>query len=68
MATAQIIIRMKVVKAFDYTTAGREYDVTPGRTSKASVDFRRADGSGYGCYVPAWQFRQAVNDGWVEAA
>lgn len=60
--------RMKVVTAFDCTTAGREYDVTVNPRAPRSVDFRRTDGSGMGCYVPAWQFRQALASGSVVAA
>lgn len=59
--------RMKVVHAFDYLTPG-EYDATVCTRERKHVDFRRTDGSGIGCYVPAWQFRQAVASGSVVAA
>jgi hypothetical protein len=54
--------RYVAVRAFDYLTAGREYDVTIRSNSK-SADFRRTDGSGIGCYVQMWQFRQALANG-----
>jgi hypothetical protein len=55
-------VRYRVVEPFDYLTAGREYDVETRSTSK-QADFRRTDGSGSGCYVPMWQFRQALASG-----
>ena len=54
--------RFAVTKAFDYLTAGREYDVEV-RSNSNHADFRRTDGSGIGCYVQAWAFKRAFNDG-----
>jgi len=54
--------RYSVVTAFDYLTAGREYDVE-FRSNSKSVDVRRTDGSGIGTYLPVWQFKQAIGNG-----
>lgn len=54
-------VRYRVVEAFDYLTAGREYDVEIRANKRA--DFRRTDGSGSGCYVSMRQFRQALASG-----
>ncbi len=59
--------RYMTVTAFDYLTAGRPYDVETRSNSK-HADFRRIDGSGIGCYVPMWQFKQALAKGWLIAA
>lgn len=56
--------RFAVVRAFDYVSADREYDFTTTDGSR-TVDVRRTDGSGVGTYVAAWQFKQAVSNGWV---
>lgn len=58
--------RMTVIKAFDYLTADRSYDFTP--CGKRTVDVRRIDGSGIGTYLQAWQFKQALANGWLVAA
>lgn len=55
-------VRYEVVRAFDYLTAGRQYDVETRSTSK-QADFRRTDGSGIGCYVAMWEFKRALTDG-----
>jgi hypothetical protein len=54
--------RYTVVRAFDYLTAERTYDVTL-RSNSRDADFRRTDGSGIGCYVPMWQFKRSLADG-----
>ncbi|MDY7525518.1 hypothetical protein [Sphingomonas sp. 10B4] len=56
--------RYEVVVAFDYLTAGRQYDVET-RSNSRDADFRRADGSGIGCYVPTWALKRAIADGSV---
>lgn len=58
--------RYKAVRAFDYVSAGRQYDVEVRSNSK-SADFRRTDGSGIGCYVQMWQFKRAIADGSIVA-
>lgn len=57
--------RYKVLRAFNYLSDGREYDVET-RSNSRDADFRRTDGSGIGCYVPTWELRQALNNGWLE--
>lgn len=59
--------RYTVVRAFDYLTAGRSYDVETRSNSKRA-DFRRTDGSGIGCYVPMWQFKRALANGSMVSA
>lgn len=56
--------RYLVVEAFDYLTAGREYDFEycPAKRN-CSVDVRRTDGSGIGTFLQHWQFRKALTDG-----
>ena len=54
--------RYQATRDFDYVSAGRQYDVETRSNSK-HADFRRADGSGSGCYVPMWQFKRAIADG-----
>jgi hypothetical protein len=55
-----------VTKAFDYLTEGRSY--TFRQCGKQYVDVRRIDGSGIGTYLRTWQFKQAIERGWLVAA
>ena len=56
--------RFQVIKAFDYLTAGREYDFEWCAEKRGGyVDVRRTDGSGIGTYLQHWQFKQALANG-----
>jgi hypothetical protein len=53
--------RYEVARAFDYVSAGRQYDVETRANSK-HAHFRRTDDSA-GCFVQMWQFKRAIADG-----
>ena len=57
-------VRFQVTRAFDYLTAGREYDFEWCAEKRGGyVDVRRTDGSGIGTYLQHWQFTQALANG-----
>lgn len=64
----RVKVRYTVVEAFDYLTAGREYDFEfcPERRN-CSVDVRRTDGSGIGTYISHWQLKQALANGSLQS-
>lgn len=57
--------RYRVVEAFDYLTAGREYDFEFANEGPRNryVDVRRTDGSGIGTFLQMWQFKSALANG-----
>lgn len=57
-------VRFIVTSAFDYLTAGREYDFEWCAEKRGGyVNVRRTDGSGIGTYLQHWQFKRALADG-----
>lgn len=56
--------RYRVVRAFDYLTAEREYDFEwcPAKRN-CYVNVRRTDGSGIGTFLQHWQFKAALANG-----
>ena len=57
--------RYRVLRDFDYLSAGRVYSFSFG---KCWINVRRVEDPETGTFIRPWQFRQALERGWIAAA